>query len=105
MNTRAYALARRWTVTVLSAGALGAAALGVHLAQAQTVATTASGATQQAPQVPRQALKQRPSRLREGDDDGAAAGQQSGGQGSFQQVIPPGAGGVGGGQQAGTSGS
>jgi hypothetical protein len=113
MNTRAYALSRRWAASVLAAGALGAAALGVHLAQAHTVSTQASGTTQLVPQSQQQqtATQRRTHRddgeaEGEGSDDGGFSSQQSlpqSGQ-SFQQVLPPGAGGISG-PQARTSGS
>jgi hypothetical protein len=105
MTTRAYALARRWTTSILAAGTLGAAALGVHLAQAQTTATTAQGVTQQTPGSQR-ALSQREQRQRASDDGWGEGGDDSGlssqsqalpggGQGSFQQVVPPGNSGIG----------
>ncbi len=107
MTTRAYSMARRWTVTALAAGALGTVALGIHLAQDHASATTAQGVTQQTSQS-QQAPSQREQRQRESDDgwgfgDDGSAGQQrqstrSGGQGTFQSVVPPANGGNGGSQ-------
>jgi len=101
MTTRAYALARRWTASILTAGALGTVALGLHLAQAQTAITSAQGVTQQAPQ--QQAPSGQEQRHHHGDgqenggDDGLSSQAQStGSQGSFQPVVPPGNSGTGG---------
>lgn len=111
MTTRAYLLARRWTASVLTAGSLGAIALGIHLAQAQTTVTTAQGVTQQTPSG--QALVRQEQRQRHGDDgrtnggdDGGLSSQalpNTGGQ-NFQPAIPPGNSGIGG-PQISTSGS